>query len=40
MSEHRQFSKRFDNGYDIPDEGYDLWVQLYRPDKTSQGGYC
>ena len=40
MSEHRQFSKRFDNGYDIPDERYDLWVQLYRPDKTSRGGYC
>ncbi|XP_019863382.1 PREDICTED: uncharacterized protein LOC109592358 [Amphimedon queenslandica] len=32
MSEHRQFSKRFENGYDIPDERYELWVQLYRPN--------
>uniref|UniRef100_A0A1X7SLP9 DDE-1 domain-containing protein n=1 Tax=Amphimedon queenslandica TaxID=400682 RepID=A0A1X7SLP9_AMPQE len=36
MSEHRQFSKRFENGYDIPDERYELWVQLYRPNMTSQ----
>uniref|UniRef100_A0A1X7SXY1 HTH CENPB-type domain-containing protein n=1 Tax=Amphimedon queenslandica TaxID=400682 RepID=A0A1X7SXY1_AMPQE len=31
-----QFSKRFENGYDIPDERYELWVQLYRPNMTSQ----
>ena len=32
QSEHKQFSKRFENQYDIPDERYELWVQLYRSD--------
>uniref|UniRef100_A0A1X7TYL5 Uncharacterized protein n=1 Tax=Amphimedon queenslandica TaxID=400682 RepID=A0A1X7TYL5_AMPQE len=32
QSEHKQFSKRFENQYDIPDKRYELWVQLYRSD--------
>ena len=37
QSEHKQFSKRFENDYDIPDERYELWVRLYNSDKIVEG---
>ena len=37
IEEMARFQRRFEEGYDIPDEQYQKWVTMYHPESVSDG---